>query len=149
MEVERSYIDLTGDDLDIMANGGVMIATQDVKDSDIYIRHQLTTDVSTLNFQECSITRNVDSISYFFRAILRPLIGIYNINDNTLEQIRKDLEAGIEDLKFINDQVAGPQLIDARIQRLYQDETLQDTVRVDMIVTVPVPLNTINLHLII
>ncbi len=77
------------------------------------------------------------------------MIGVYNINEETLDLIHTKLNAAIEYLKSISDSTAGPQLIDAYIKKLFQDETFKDQVRVDMILTIPYPLNIINLHLII
>jgi hypothetical protein len=148
-DTARSYVDLTISDMDTLADGGVFIVTQETKGSEVFVRHQLTTDVTVIEFQELSIGTNVDNISFFFKNILDEMIGIYNINDDTLDLMRTKLEAGIEDLKSVTDTTAGPQLIDARIKSLLQDETLKDQVRVDMIVTIPYPLNVINVHLII
>ena len=144
---DRSLIDMTLTDLDNLADSGWFILTQDKKTDPVFVRHQLTTNVSVLEFQELSIGRNVDNISKFFKAILDPMIGIYNINDDTLDLIRTNLEAGIEDLKSVEDTQAGPQLIDARIIQLYQDPDFKDQVRVDMILTIPYPLNNLEVHL--
>ena len=148
-DAPRSYVDMTQADLDNLANGGWMILTQDTKDGAVYVRHQLTTNVDYLEYRELSIGVNVDNISFFLKAILDPMIGIYNINDDTLDLIRTNLEAGIEDLKSVEDTQAGPQLIDARVIELYQDPTFKDQVRTDILLTIPYPLNVINVHLII
>ena len=144
---DRSLLDMTLSDLDNLANAGWFILTQDKKTDPVFVRHQLTTNVTVIEFQELSIGRNVDNISKFFKAILDPMIGIYNINDDTLDLIRTNLEAGIEDLKSVEDTQAGPQLIDARIIQLYQDPDFKDQVRVDMILTIPYPLNNLEVHL--
>jgi hypothetical protein len=46
--------------LDTIAGGGTMVLIQPVVDTALLVRHQLTTDVSTIQFQEFSVTKNVD-----------------------------------------------------------------------------------------
>ena len=147
--VPKTYIDMNEEELNKLASYGYMIITQDDNNSSIYIRHQLTSNMDYLEYKELSITTNIDNISFYLRNILKPLLGKYNINDDTLDLIRTDLEAGIENLKSVSDKQAGQQLIDAKIDKLYQDENLKDQVRVDLILTIPYPMNTINVHLII
>lgn len=152
-DVPRSYIDMSQGDLDIMANGGIMIVTQKEKGTIPYIRHELTTDVRYVEYQQSSITKNVDNVAYYAAGILEPFIGKYNINTDVLEYIRTKILTSMEDLKTVESgseeaMAIGPQLINFVIEKIYQlDKPNKDKIRIDAILTIPYPLNNIDVHL--
>jgi len=148
-DLSRVFIEFTRDQIQLMADGGVYIVTQTTIGTVPFARHQLSTDTSAIEFAELSITKNVDNISYFFRNLLSPLIGVYNVTPDTLEVIYATLTSGIETLKNNIFPRIGPQLIDATIQDIQQDETFCTKVRADLGITIPCPLNTLDLHLIV
>jgi len=77
------------DMLDIIGGGGVNIQIQDaaVSPSNIKSRHDLTTDMSSVEFRERSVTKQVDGVAKAYRAATSPFIGQYNINGSSGEKL--------------------------------------------------------------
>lgn len=75
--------------LDIIGGGGVDIQIQDaaVSPSNIKSRHDLTTDMSSVEFRERSVTKQVDGVAKAYRAATSPFIGQYNINGASGEKL--------------------------------------------------------------
>jgi hypothetical protein len=65
----------SGTQLDTIAGGGTLILIQTVPGAALEVRHQLTTDVSTIFFQELSITKNVDLVVALLPCLLQALPG--------------------------------------------------------------------------
>jgi hypothetical protein len=72
--------------LDEMGGGGVDIMIQDATiTQSIKSRHDLTSDLSSVQFQERSITKQADTSAKTIRASVSPYVGKYNITDNLLK----------------------------------------------------------------
>ena len=147
--LERSFIYFTQDELNTIADGGTLIVTQSVVGGVPFVRHQLSTDTSSLFTRELSLTKNLDSISYYFKDLLSPIIGRYNVTPEALEVVRSTFEGGIEQLKSNRYPRIGPQLLGANITRLEQDSVLLDHVIVEIEPDLPVPFNFLDLTLVI
>ncbi len=133
--------------IDLLDDSGVWIATED-RDGTPHTRHALTTDTTDLKHWEEVIRRNVDSISYLFQARLRPFIGRTNVTPSLLLKLRYEVGRVIKFLKtngFTDD--LGAQIIDATIVSLEVHPLLADRVVIVISLTVPAPLNNIELHL--
>ncbi len=148
-DFQRSFVRFTQDQLNTMASGGVYIVTQAVLGGVPFTRHQLSTDTSSLFTRELNITKNVDSISYFFQDLLSPVIGRFNVVPDALTTIRATFESGIQKLKSNVFPRIGPQLIDAEIRKLEQDPDFKDRVIVEIVPDLPVPLNNLDITLLI
>lgn len=135
--------------LDTIAGGGNLIIAQDVAEAPVYCRHQLTTDTSTIQFQELSVTKNVDLVSRFFRKLYAPYIGIYNITDALLDILKSLTVAGITFLKDQTSPRVGGVLRDGSISELAEDSTLPDTVNITIDINIPFPLNNIKVTLLV
>jgi hypothetical protein len=135
--------------LDTIAGGGNLIIAQDVAEAPVYCRHQLTTDTSTIQFQELSVTKNVDLISRFFRKLYAPYTGIYNITDALLDILKSITVAGITFLKDQTSPRVGGVLRDGSISELAEDSTLPDTVNITIDINIPYPLNNIKVTLLV
>lgn len=135
--------------LDTIAGGGTMIFLQPVVDAALQIRHQLTTDVSTIYFQEFSVTKNVDLIARFFRDLYSPFLGIYNITDGLLDVLKTRGEGGIAFLLSQRAPRVGAPLRSGSLQRIEESSTQPDTVEIDIGINVPLPLNNIKLTLLV
>jgi len=135
--------------LDTIAGGGNMIFVQPVPDAALIVRHQLTTDLTTIYFQEFSVTKNVDLIARFFRRLYRPFLGIYNITDGLLDLLKTRGQSGIT---FLLDQrVAriGAPLRGGSLTRIEESDIAPDTVEIDIDISIPIPLNNIKLTLLV
>jgi hypothetical protein len=135
--------------LDTIAGGGNFIFVQPVADAALSVRHQLTTDVSAILFQEFSVTKNVDLIARFFRNLYRPFLGIYNITDTLLDLLKTRGEAGITFLKEQRAPRVGAPLREGQLTRIEESTISPDTVEIDIDVNVPLPLNNIKLTLLV
>lgn len=146
----------TSSQLDDLASGGVWIGTED-SDGTPLTRHGLTTDTTDLNRKEEMIRRNVDSMSYLFLRRLRPFIGRANATPTMVQRLRYEVLQIIRYLKGnAYTEELGPQLIDGTIaldadgnEILRIHPLAADRIEIVLNLTVPAPLNNIELHLVI
>ena len=115
----------------------------------LYVRHQLTTDTSTIQYQELSITKNVDLIAKFFRRLYAPFIGIYNVTDTLLDILKTMTSAGIDYLKGSTAPRVGGVLREGSISKIGEDANMPDTVNIVLDVSIPYPLNNIKVTLLV
>ena len=135
------------DQLDAMADGGTFIFVQASSTAPPHIRHQLTTDRSTLEMQELSFVKNFDYVSYICRDTMNAIIGQYNITQSTLATLRTALRGVLETLKLDTSPKIGSRVLDYNITSVAQMEDVRDRVEMIAEVSFPYPLNTIGLHL--
>jgi len=150
-DISRTTEDFSGRQLDIMAGNGVWIITQDTETGIVYSRHQLTTDMSTLNFREDSMVSNIDAISYYFLRFFRNAryIGRRNITPGLLSQLEADFRGQIEFLKVATDVPGlGPQLIDGTLESVEIHPVLEDRIVATVLVDLPAPFNVLEIHLV-
>ena len=145
------YAYFNADQLNTMAGKGVWIITKDPNTGDIFSRHQVTTaDYENTKQREDSITTNVDSISYFFLRRLAPFIGKANITDTTIALLKAQIESTISTLKVQGySDTLGGQLIEAVVNKLERHPALLDRLVIEITLTVPFPLNNIELKLVV
>jgi hypothetical protein len=145
----RSYKYFNETQLNRLAEAGVWIVTED-RDGTPHSRHALTTDNLDLNRREEMIRRNVDSMSYLFLRRLRPYIGRTNATPSMVTLLRNRMTETISALAT-NGTTAevGSQLIDGSIRVLRIHPLLKDRIEVILDLTVPAPLNNIELHLVV
>ena len=133
--------------LDTLANYGAYIVTQSPT-GQVYVRKQLTTDLSDVKHAEDSATVNYDSVAYYFQQLLANTIGKTNVVPSNLALIRASLQSGINVLK--SNQVTptlGSQITDGSVVSLAADPVALDTVNALVNVALPIPLNNGNLVL--
>ena len=141
----RDYFSAT--QLAELASSGIWIVTED-RDGTIYNYHALTSDTTGLNQREESIRRNVDAMSYVFLKDLRQFIGRFNVSEGVLTSIRLTLTSRISEFtRAINSEIGG-QLLSGSIRELYQHPLLADRIVAVLDLSVPAPLNNIELHLV-
>lgn len=138
----------TEDQLNTIADGGTLVFVQEGPQQPLLIRHQLTTDRSSIKFQEFSVTKNVDSIAKFMRRAYRGPSGRYNIVDTTLDYLKTVATASV---KFLRDstkvQFLGGQIRSGKLISIAEDTEQIDTVNLRFGLSVPIPLNYINITL--
>lgn len=148
-DFSRSYKYFNETQLNRMAEAGVWIVTED-KDGTPFSRHALTTDNLDLNRREEMIRRNVDSMSYLFLRRLRPYIGRTNAQEGMIRRLTYEVTSLIDFLKANgNTEELGSQLIDGTITKLQIHPLLKDRIEIVLDLTVPAPLNNIELHLVV
>ena len=129
--------------LNVIAAGGVYILIQDSQGASVKCRHQLSTDLGSIETRELSITKVVDYVAKFMRAGLRNFIGRSNITQPFLDQLSTVVSG---QLNFL---VNGGVIIGADINNIVQDADAPDTVLIDVTLDVPFPCNYIRLTLVI
>jgi hypothetical protein len=149
--VEHSSIYFDDDQMNDIADGGTMIFAQEILDeSQVYIRHQLTTDRSSIKFQEYSVTKNVDFISYFIVQQSGKYIGQYNIYEGLFDDLRLNAQSIIS---FLKDNTRVPKfggvITKGSLSDLRADPTQIDTVLQVYSMTIPIPLNNLDIRLIV
>lgn len=125
------------------AGSGVEWLIQEGDGAPIKSRHQLTTDPTSLETREQSITNALDYGAKLLRAIMRFYIGKYNITDTYLQNLSTIAQAGLE---YIVDKRVWQ---GADLNNVLQDETNPDTILVDITVAVFSPANRIRITLIV
>jgi len=147
-KADRSTPYFTLSQLNTIANGGTWIIDQDRFEGAIYNRHQLTTDYTDDNMAEISITTNLDSIAKILREDLKSFIGQYNNHPYFQELMRTRL---VDRLTFLQSNAvtlkAGPQLIDYEVVQLETDPLIRTRVLATVNLTLPYPVNVIQLKL--
>jgi len=137
--------------LNTMAGGGVWIVTQNLQTGEVFSRHALSTaEYDNINEREEMITRNLDSISFFFLDTYRPYIGVSNVTPDTLKVLRAEFNAALQTLRSRNFvQRLGAQLIDGSLTRLEKHATLKDRVVAQASLELPYALNNLEIHLVV
>lgn len=129
------------DQLNIIAGGGSLIFVQDDEASLPYIRHQLTTDRTTLETSEVSMIKNNDYISFVFKSTMKKFLGIYNVQEGLFLTLGPALEADIVALERVISTELGPILISGDILELKQSENSKDQIEVVIDTVQPAPFN--------
>jgi len=129
----------TESQMDIIAEGGTTIVIQSRIMAPLSVRHQLTTDMTSIKTREYSITKNLDHMAKTARITFRPYIGRYLINDDTLSILYSVGGALVELWKK-----AG-QLISGSVDQFLVDPTQEDRVTACFNMKLPIPLNYIKL----
>lgn len=78
--------------LQILSGGGLFVFYQSAPGQPVRVRHQLTTDMSTVQKRELSITTALDFASKMIRASLRNFIGQFNITTTVQDAITSAME---------------------------------------------------------
>jgi hypothetical protein len=155
--VSLSGIDYVGDaingfntaQLNTIAGSGGWIVIK-AEDGSFINRHAVTTSTIDLNRREEQVRTNVDNMSYAFRRGLVPYIGRTNVTPKTLTDISitlKGIGDGFKSSVGFNN--IGPQLLDYTIAEIRQHAVLKDHVVVVVNLTIPYPLNNIELKLVV
>lgn len=137
------------DQMNAIADGGVMIFVQDILDQTaLYVRHQLTTDRSAIKFQEYSVTKNVDFIAKFIRNNHKQFIGQYNIVDSTFDDLKTNAK-GIS--TYLKEATRAPKIggvvRSMKLQSIIQDPVNIDSIQEQYSADIPIPLNNLDITL--
>jgi hypothetical protein len=129
--------------LNVMAAGGTFIVVQDAQGAPLSCRHQLSTNMTSIETRELSITKVVDFVSKFKRVALRNFIGTFNITQPFLDQLSTVIHGTSQFL------IENSVLIGADLNNLIQSKDAPDTVLIDETLDVPYPCNYIRLTLVL
>jgi hypothetical protein len=148
-DIKYSNFYFTRAQLNSMAEAGTFLFVQETSGSIPYCRHELTTDVTVLEYRELLVVKNWDFLSYFYYDKMKGFMGSWNITAETLNTVRRTINASSELLKAKKLPKIGAPLIDAKITKLEQSTNNKDTIDCRLSVSVVYPFNYINLYLVI
>lgn len=148
-DLRHSNYYFTKAQLNTIAEGGTFLFVQDSQGGIPYCRHEMTTDVSVLQYRELLVVKNWDFVSYYFYDKMKPFIGSWNITPDTINTIRQTLNASISLLKGKKLPKIGPPLINGTIATLEQDASNKDTVNVVINIELVYPLNYLAIYLVV
>lgn len=138
----------SADQLDIIAGGGTCVFVQENSLAVPTIRHQLSTDMSTIEFQEISFTKNFDYVCYLSKDVLDAFIGQYNITPVTMLLLNTALTSLYNSLKLASLPKIGAPILGATIVSINQVASNRGRVEVIVNISFPYVLNEIGLHLV-
>lgn len=129
--------------LKILSGSGLWVFYQEADGQPVKTRHQLTTDMSSVEKREASITRALDFTSKFLRAGLKNFIGRFNITQNVQDAISIVIDGLAAFL------IRQGVLTAFTVNAIRQSASQPDTLEIDVTVGVPYPLNYIKITLVI
>lgn len=157
VEAPIMYTKYTTADLDRAAANGVWIVAQDLEGGDVFIRHQLTTDVSNgILYYEDSVGTNYDNISFQIKDGLdSTVVGKRNVNRETLAYVNSKVFEILKEATMSDaGSTTGPQLIsfqDANANEyavtVSVHPTFKDRIMVKGKLEMPVPSNIVDVDL--
>jgi hypothetical protein len=147
VDLQHSNFFFAKADLNTMAAAGTCLFVQDTQGGVPYVRHELTTNMTTLNSREILMVKELDYLSYFYYSILKGFIGSWNITPASLNTLRQTITAGSELIISQSLPKIGPVLLSYKIATLAQDAVNTDTVDCTMTLSIGTPMNYIDLTL--
>jgi hypothetical protein len=149
VDLKHSNFFFSKQELNSMAGAGTCLFVQDTQGGNPYCRHELTTDMSTLNYREILMVKELDFLSYFYVDKLKSFIGSWNITKSSLNTLRQTIVAGSELLKSQILPKIGAVLVAYNIVTLEQDPVNKDHVTCVVTVSVGTPMNYVDLTLVV
>lgn len=131
-----------------LSNGGVYVFMQETPSALPYSIHEVTTDVSVLQFAEYMVVKDFDFVAWTFLDTLLPFLGEWNVTPQTIEFIRQALYTTADVLKSRYVAKIGAPLVDYTLDTVEISDLSPDRIEAYMQVSLPMTLNTIGLHLV-
>ena len=129
--------------MNVGAAGGTYWVVQETAGAPLTTRMQVTTDLTSIETREFSITRIVDFVAKFMRIGLRNFIGRFNITQPFLDTLSTVVQGQLGFLREAGILVGGD------LNNIVQDSASPDTVLIDVTLDVPYPCNYLRLTLVI
>ena len=115
----------------------------------IFSQRQLSTNNLDIYRKEQSVTTNIDNVAFALLDGLFGYVGRVNITPASIVLIQDALETILRDKTSANTATLGPQLISYEITSLEQVASSLGTLKVAVALQVPLPMNIIDLTLVI
>jgi hypothetical protein len=131
-----------------LSNGGVYVFIQDNANSLPYSVHEVTTDVSALEFSEYMLTKNFDFVAWTFLDTMQGFVGTWNVLDETIEFVRQACYNTGANLKARKVAKIGAPLKDFKVDSVAISDLSADRIEGYLSVDLPMALNTIGIHLV-
>lgn len=147
VDLQHSNFYFSKTDLNNMAGAGTCFFVQDTQGGNPYCRHELTTDMTSLNSREILKVKELDFLSYFYYDKLKSFIGSWNITGSSINTLRQTIVAGSELIKSQSLPKIGAVLLSYKIVTLIQDPVNTDHVTAVVSVAIGTPMNYVDLTL--
>lgn len=131
-----------------LSNGGIFVFIQENPTAAPICVHEVTTDVSALEFSEYMCVKNLDLISWTNLDVLLAFIGRWNVTPEAIQFVDQALTSTNDTLKSRYVGKIGAPLIDYSIASVQISELSRDRIEAYVNVNTPMTLNTIGLHLV-
>lgn len=147
VDLQHSNYYFTRTNLNSMAETGTCLYVQAVQGGIPYCRHELTTDISVLEYREQLKVKNWDFLSYYYYDKLKSFIGSWNITPEMLNTVRATVIAASELLMTQKLPKIGAPLIGYQITKLEQNPVNKDRITLVVRVELVSPANYIDVAL--
>lgn len=127
--------------MDVVADGGRYVLVN--QGGSVASRHSRSTDPTTIEARELSITKSIDWLAKGLRSTNRVFIGRYVITPNFLDQLSM-ANSGFLELALLLGVVA-----DAKLRRILQSEDEPDTILIEVEATPQYPSNKIRITIVV
>lgn len=131
-----------------LSNSGINVYSQDTDAALPKSIHSVTTDTTSLEFSEYMVVKDYDFIAWTNLDALLGFIGIWNVSKETIEFIRQSITSTNDTLKTRFVAKIGAPLQAYSIEHVGVSEISADRIEAFVDVDLPIPLNTIGLHLV-
>lgn len=148
-KLNKSNTYLNDDQIDKLIEKGVSVVMQESEISSPYTVRSITTDISTLEYYEMMVVKNLDFISKFYKNELTPIVGRYNVVPEAIDVVRVECQSILDHLKSQTLPKIGPPILDGSITEIKVDDSLKDQLNVIMSLDIPRVLNRIRVDLVI
>lgn len=125
------------------AAGGTYWVIQNVAGGPLTTRHQLSTDLTSIETRELSITKVVDFMAKYMRNGLRNFIGKFNVTQPFLDTLATVVHG------MLNFGIEQGVIIGGDLNNIIQSADAPDTVLIDVTLDPPYPCNYLRLTLVI
>ena len=139
-------------DFSTMRDAGTWVVRQPRTGSQagqIFAQRQLSTSNLDIFRKEQSVTTNIDNVAFALLDGLYSYVGRINITDASIALIRDAIESILREKTSAATATLGPQLVDYEIKSLEQLPASLGTLKVEVSLDVPLPMNVIDLTLVI
>lgn len=130
-----------------MAGAGTSFYIQSVEGGVPFSMHALTTELTALATREQMKVKNLDFLSYYFKNLIKPYVGTWNITEDLLVSVRGSIEAGAALLMDKKLPRIGAPLVGYEIVYLEQNPVNKDRVRAKIRVALVDPANYFDIDL--
>lgn len=128
----------------LIAGSGGFLVMQETDDSLPFAFLQTTTDNSSVQRRELSVTKTLDFYSLGLKVVLQKFIGPYNVFKGTLTALNNAVEAYHSRLVGQQFDKIGSPILSGKIVSLAEDPVAVDTVLLTTTIDIPIPLNYVK-----
>jgi len=150
--VNDDEVIFTERDMSTMRDAGVWLVRQPktgVDAGEIFSQRQLSTSNLDIYRKEQSVTTNIDNISFSLLDALHQFVGRMNITPRTILLVRDSITSILREKTIAAAATLGPQLLSYEVVSIEQVEASLGTLKAQITLDVPLPMNSIDITLVV